>query len=133
MSEEGFMLAVLKGIPLIQDIKAEGNSRSWIMTIDGHPARGEIFSEAFSISLFLNDLESLPKPCLAYVTLLLAAHPDVHDYAIQLTADGGWFNGYYTTSSSSELIAIEIEKHLALTCILKNVIRNHHKLYSGGV
>lgn len=29
------MLAVLKGIPLIQDIKAEGNSRSWIMTIDG--------------------------------------------------------------------------------------------------
>ncbi|MEX8924263.1 SPI-2 type III secretion system protein SpiC, partial [Salmonella enterica] len=27
------MLAVLKGIPLIQDIKAEGNSRSWIMTI----------------------------------------------------------------------------------------------------
>ncbi|EAP9378238.1 pathogenicity island chaperone protein SpiC, partial [Salmonella enterica] len=21
----------------------------------------------------------------------------------------------------------------ALTCILKNVIRNHHKLYSGGV
>ncbi|EKK9039493.1 SPI-2 type III secretion system protein SpiC, partial [Salmonella enterica] len=24
MSEEGFMLAVLKGIPLIQDIKAEG-------------------------------------------------------------------------------------------------------------
>ncbi|EAM6004205.1 SPI-2 type III secretion system protein SpiC, partial [Salmonella enterica subsp. enterica serovar Infantis] len=24
-------------------------------------------------------------------------------------------------------------KHLALTCILKNVIRNHHKLYSGGV
>ncbi|HGA6712462.1 TPA: SPI-2 type III secretion system protein SpiC, partial [Salmonella enterica subsp. enterica serovar Reading] len=128
MSEEGFMLAVLKGIPLIQDIKAEGNSRSWIMTIDGHPARGEIFSEAFSISLFLNDLESLPKPCLAYVTLLLAAHPDVHDYAIQLTADGGWLYGYYTTSSSSELIAIEIEKHLALTCILKNVIRNHHKL-----
>lgn len=127
------MLAVLKGIPLIQDIKAEGNSRSWIMTIDGHPARGEIFSEAFSISLFLNDLESLPKPCLAYVTLLLAAHPDVHDYTIQLTADGGWLNGYYTTSSSSELIAIEIEKHLALTCILKNVIRNHHKLYSGGV
>lgn len=127
------MLAVLKGIPLIQDIKAEGNSRSWIMTIDGHPARGEIFSEAFSISLFLNDLESLPKPCLAYVTLLLAAHPDVHDYAIQLTADGVWLNGYYTTSSSSELIAIEIEKHLALTCILKNVIRNHHKLYSGGV
>lgn len=127
------MLAVLKGIPLIQDIRAEGNSRSWIMTIDGHPARGEIFSEAFSISLFLNDLESLPKPCLAYVTLLLAAHPDVHDYAIQLTADGGLLNGYYTTSSSSELIAIEIEKHLALTCILKNVIRNHHKLYSGGV
>lgn len=127
------MLAVLKGIPLIQDIKAEGNSRSWIMTIDGHPARGEIFSEAFSISLFLNDLESLPKPCLAYVTLLLAAHPDVHDYAIQLTTDGGWLNGYYTTSSSSELIAIEIEKHLALTCILKNVIRNHHKLYSGGL
>ncbi|EBQ2455130.1 SPI-2 type III secretion system protein SpiC, partial [Salmonella enterica] len=25
------------------------------------------------------------------------------------------------------------EKHLALACILKNVIRNHHKLYSGGV
>ncbi|MCJ8062501.1 hypothetical protein MU458_13935, partial [Staphylococcus aureus] len=73
------------------------------------------------------------KPCLAYVTLLPAAHPDVHDYAIQLTAAWGWLNGYYTTSSSSELIAIEIEKHLALTCILKNVIRNHHKLYSGGV
>ncbi len=35
----------------------------------------EKFSEAFSISLFLNDPESLPKPCLAYVTLLLAAHP----------------------------------------------------------
>ncbi|HCL5344909.1 TPA: SPI-2 type III secretion system protein SpiC [Salmonella enterica] len=133
MSEEGFMLAVLKGIPLIQDIKAEGNSRFWIMTIDGHPARGELYSEAFSISLFLNDLESLPKPCLAYVTLLFAAHPDIHDYAIQLTAGGGWLNGYYTTGSSSELITIEIEKHLALTCILKNVIRNHRKLYPGGL
>ncbi len=33
MSEEGFMLAVLKGIPLIQDIKAEGTIP--IMTIDG--------------------------------------------------------------------------------------------------
>lgn len=33
------MLAVLKGIPLIRDIKTEGNSRFWIMTIDGHPAR----------------------------------------------------------------------------------------------
>lgn len=41
------MLAVLKGIPLIQDIKAEGNSRSWIMTIDGHPARGEISQKHF--------------------------------------------------------------------------------------
>lgn len=127
------MLAVLKGIPLIRDIKTEGNSRFWIMTIDGHHARGELFSEAFSISLFLNDLESLPKPCLAYVTLLLAAHPDIHDYAIQLTTDGGWLNGYYTTSSDAELIAIEIEKHLALTCVLKNVIRNRHKLYSGGL
>lgn len=127
------MLAVLKGIPLIRDIKTECNSRFWIMTIDGHPARGELFSEAFSISLFLNDLESLPKPCLAYVTLLLAAHPDIHDYAIQLTTDGGWLNGYYTTSSDAELIAIEIEKHLALTCVLKNVIRNRHKLYSGGL
>ncbi|EEG6605494.1 SPI-2 type III secretion system protein SpiC [Salmonella enterica] len=133
MYEEGFMLAVLKGIPLIRDIKTEGNSRFWIMTIYGHPARGELFSEAFSISLFLNDLESLPKPCLAYVTLLLAAHPDIHDYAIQLTTDGGWLNGYYTTSSDAELIAIEIEKHLALTCVLKNVIRNRHKLYSGGL
>lgn len=127
------MLAVLKGIPLIQDIKTEGNSRFWRMTIDGHPARGELFSEAFSISLFLNNLESLPKSCLAYVTLLLAAHPDIHDYAIQLTADGGWLNGYYTTSSNAELIAIEIEKHLALTCILKNVIRNRHRLYSGAI
>lgn len=127
------MLDVLKGIPLIRDIKTEGNSRFWIMTIDGHLARGELFSEAFSISLFLNDLESLPKPCLAYVTLLLAAHPDIHDYAIQLTTDGGWLNGYYTTSSDAELIAIEIEKHLALTCVLKNVIRNRHKLYSGGL
>lgn len=127
------MLDVLKGIPLIRDIKTEGNSRFWIMTIDEHPARGELFSEAFSISLFLNDLESLPKPCLAYVTLLLAAHPDIHDYAIQLTTDGGWLNGYYTTSSDAELIAIEIEKHLALTCVLKNVIRNRHKLYSGGL
>ncbi|EKG5016290.1 SPI-2 type III secretion system protein SpiC [Salmonella enterica] len=133
MYEEGVMLAVLKGIPLIRDIKTEGNSRFWIMTIDGHPARGELFSEAFSISLFLNDLESLPKPCLAYVTLLLAAHPDIHDYAIQLTTDGGWLNGYYTTSSDAELIAIEIEKHLALTCVLKNVIRNRHKIYSGGL
>ncbi|EBB5477844.1 SPI-2 type III secretion system protein SpiC [Salmonella enterica] len=133
MYEEGFMLDVLKGTPLIRDIKTEGNSRFWIMTIDGHPARGELFSEAFSISLFLNDLESLPKPCLAYVTLLLAAHPDIHDYAIQLTTDGGWLNGYYTTSSDAELIAIEIEKHLALTCVLKNVIRNRHKLYSGGL
>ncbi|EAA9673462.1 pathogenicity island chaperone protein SpiC, partial [Salmonella enterica] len=58
---------------------------------------------------------------------------DIHDYAIQLTTDGGWLNGYYTTSSDAELIAIEIEKHLALTCVLKNVIRNRHKLYSGGL
>ncbi|KAB1391609.1 SPI-2 type III secretion system protein SpiC, partial [Salmonella enterica subsp. enterica serovar Schwarzengrund] len=64
---------------------------------------------------------------------LLASQPDVHDYAGRLTADEGWLNDYYTTSSSSELIAVEIEKHRALTSILKNVIRNHHKLYAGGV
>lgn len=127
------MLAVLKGIPLIRNIQAQGNSRFWKMTIDGHSARGELFSGAFSISLFLNDMESLPKPCLTYLTLLLAAHPDIHDYAIQLTDEGGWLNGYYTLSSHSELIAIEIEKHLALTCILKNVIRNSHRIYFGGL
>ncbi|EKG6471424.1 SPI-2 type III secretion system protein SpiC, partial [Salmonella enterica] len=26
-----------------------------------------------------------------------------------------------------------IEKHLSLTCVLKNVIRNRHKFYSGGL
>lgn len=126
------MLKTLRNIPSICNIRSDREGCSWRMSVDGHPARTEIIRGLLSISLFLDEEERVPSSCLYSLTLLLAAHPDIHDYAIQLTPEGGWLNGYYGKNLSTEKISIEIEKHLALTRYLKSVIRKHQQCCSCG-
>ncbi|WP_342322912.1 SPI-2 type III secretion system protein SpiC [Kosakonia sp. BYX6] len=119
------MLETLKAIPLVCDIRSDDEHRGWIMSVDGHPARMEIIRGLLSVSLFLDGVDRVSWSCLYYLTLLLAAHPDIHDYALQLTPEGGWLNRYYPEQLSVDQLSMEIEKHLALTCYLKNAARNH--------
>lgn len=125
------MLDVLKNIPLIDNLRSGNQHGGWLMTVDDHPAKGETGPLSLSIALFINHFEEFTPVMLHYLTLLLAAHPDMHDYALQLTGEGGWLYGYYEKNISIERMSVEIEKHLSLTRYLKNIIFNQSKPYSG--
>ena len=124
------MLERLKNIPSICDIRSDTDCCGWRISVDGHPGRVEIIRGLISISLFFAGIDKCGWSSLNYLTLLLAAHPDIHDYAIQLTSEGGWLNGYYDNGLSAEQISVEIEKHLALNCYLKSVMQKHQQCFS---
>lgn len=121
------MLEALKHIPSICDIESESERGGWRMSVNGHPGRIEIIRGLLSTSLFLNGFGVGCWPCLSSLTLLLAAHPDIHDYALKLTPEGCWLNGYYGERLSAQQITTELEKQLSLTCYLKSVIRKHQQ------
>lgn len=126
------MLDLLKNIPLIDNICRPHQGREWSMNIDEQRAKAEVYTASLIISLFINNSENLPIATLRYVTLLLGAHPDLNDYALQLTEEGGWLYGYYDKETSAERMSNDIEKHLALTRYLQYMISNYSKNYSGG-
>lgn len=127
------MLDVLKNISFIGEIRADSDGRGWLMSVDGHRARGELFHYSFTISIFIRGFDSVSWTSLCYLTLLLAAHPDIHDYAIQVTLEGGWLYGYYDKNTPSERMAIEIEKHIALASYLQNIIGNRKETHLSGL
>lgn len=124
------MLNILKKVSLINDITPERGGRRWRMTVGGHQACAELFADALSVSLLLNDHLSLKGDLLYYITWLLVAHPDIHDYAIKLTPAGGWLIAHYAISTTAKTLSVEFEKHLALTYFINKLICERQHRYS---
>lgn len=116
------MFYKLKKIPAIYDLRFSSESSIMQMKLDGRMVRGYLCTLSLVLAIFIGNIDKFSPEIVRYITLLLAACPEVHDHALQLIPDGGWLCCYYDKNMSAEKMAIEIERHLALTRYLANMI-----------
>ena len=116
------MFDKLKKITAIEHLRISSDSAIMLMKLDGRMARGYLCTLSLVLAIFIDSIDNFPFEIVNQITLLLAAHPEIHDYALQLIPDGGWLCCYYDKNMSAEKMAIKIEKHLALTQHLANII-----------
>ncbi|WP_145561952.1 pathogenicity island protein [Yersinia aldovae] len=109
------MLNKLKKIPLLGDLHISSADGTVLMKTEGRAARGYLCTHSFVLAIFIDTLENFPQEAVRYITLLLAGCPDIHDYSLQLSSEGGGLCCYYDKNMTAEIMAAEIEKHLALT------------------
>lgn len=121
------MLNILKNIPLIQGVSMANESGLIMMTIGEYHARGCFCNLFLILSLLIKDSDDLSIETLRYITLLLGGCPEVQDYSLQLTPEGGWLCGLYSKDGTLEMITMEIEKQLALTRYLQNTISHRRQ------
>lgn len=116
------MFDKLKKIPAVEHLRISSDSAIMLMKLDGRMARGYLCTLSLVLAIFIDSIDNFPFETVKRITLLLAACPVTHDYALQLIPDSGWLCCYYDKNISAEKMAIEIEKHLALTKHLANII-----------
>ncbi|NLS55306.1 pathogenicity island protein [Hafnia alvei] len=116
------MLSKLKKIPLLDNVRISTGDGCLLMEIEERAARGYLCTLSLVLAIFLDTLENFPLETVRYITNVLAGCQGTHDYALQLTQDGGWLCCYYGKNMAAEIMAVELEKHLALTRYLASVI-----------
>lgn len=116
------MLSKLKKISLLDNIRISTGDGALLMEIEERSSRGYLCTLSLVLAIFLDTIENFPLETVRYITVLLAGCQGAHDYALQLTPEGGWLCCYYDKNMSVEIMAVEIEKHLALTRYLASVI-----------
>lgn len=116
------MFDKLKKIPAVEHLRISSDSAVILMKLDGINARGYLCALSLVLTIFIDSIDNFPLETVMHITLLLAACPEVYDHALQLKSDGGWLCCYYDKNMSAENMAVEIEKHLALTRYLANII-----------
>ncbi|KML18198.1 pathogenicity island protein [Leclercia adecarboxylata] len=116
------MFDKLKKISTVELLHLSPDGAIILMKLDGRMARGYLCKLSLVLAIFIDSIDNFPLEIAKYITLLLAACPEIHDHALQLIPDGGWLCCYYDKNMSTEKIAVEIEKHLALTRYLENII-----------
>lgn len=116
------MLSKLKKISLLDNIRIATGDNSLSMEIEERCARGYLCTLSIVLAIFLDTIENFPLETVRYITALLAGCQGTHDYALQLTPEGGWLCCYYDKNMTVETMAVEVEKHLALTRYLASVI-----------
>lgn len=116
------MFDKLKKIPAVDHLRISPDGAVMLMKLDDRMARGYLCTLSLVLAIFIDSIDRFPIETVRYITLLLAACPEIHDHALQLIPDGGWLCCYYDKNMSTEKMAVEIEKHLALTRYLANII-----------
>ncbi|BAE74556.1 Salmonella pathogenicity island 2 protein C [Sodalis glossinidius str. 'morsitans'] len=116
------MLNKFRSVPFLDNIHLSEKGDMVLMSIDNLPAQVYVSTLSFYFTILLDDTKNLSDTSMHYLTLLLAAHPDIHDYAVQLTAAGIWLGCYYDETLTNEALATELEKQLALARYLTNVV-----------
>ncbi|ARF52305.1 hypothetical protein [Pantoea stewartii] len=116
------MFDKLKKIPAVEHLRISSDSAIMLMKLDGRIARGYLCALSLILAIFIDSIDNFSLETVKHITLLLAASTKIHDHAFQLTPDGGWLCCFYDKNMSAEKMAIEIEKHLALTRYLANII-----------
>ncbi|CAJ0993964.1 hypothetical protein SODG_004536 [Sodalis praecaptivus] len=116
------MLNRFRGVSFLSDIHLSEKGSEVLLLIDNQPARAYISTLSFFFTISISDSGILSDISIRYLTLLLAAHPGVHDYALQLSAAEAWLGCYYDKTLANETLATELEKQLALARYLTNVV-----------
>lgn len=116
------MLNKLKKIPMLDNIHISTDDGILRMQVEGRIVRGYLCTLSLVLSIFIDTNENFPRESIEYITLLLTGCPKVHDYALQLNPAGGWLCCSYDRDMTTENMAIEIEKHLALTRYLASIL-----------
>ncbi|MEY4922102.1 MAG: hypothetical protein RLY17_819 [Pseudomonadota bacterium] len=119
------MLNKLKTIPLLDNVHVSNKDGTVLMNVDDRAARGYLYTQSLVLTIFIDTIENLPLESVKYITLLLAGCPEIHDYSLQLSSEGGWLCCYYDKNMTAEIMAAEIEKHLALTRYLDSILSCH--------
>lgn len=115
------MFDKLKKNPAVEHLRISSDSAIMLMKLDGRMARGYLCTMSLVLAIFIDSIDNFPLESVRHITLLLAACPENQDHALQVIPDGGWLCCYYDKNMSAEKMAIEIEKHLALTRYLENI------------
>lgn len=121
------MFDKLKKIPAVEHLRISSDSATMLMKLDGRMARGYLCTLSLVLAIFIDSIDNFPLETVRHITLLLAACQEIQDHALQLMPDGGWLCCYYDKNMSDEKMAVEIEKHLALTRYLANIIVSRKK------
>ena len=116
------MFDKLKKVSVVERLRISPDSSIMLMELDGKLARGYLCTLSLVLAIFIDSIDNFPLETVKHITLLLAACTEINDHALQLIPDGGWLCCYYENNISAEKMAIEIEKHLALTRCLENII-----------
>ncbi|WP_145558790.1 pathogenicity island protein [Yersinia mollaretii] len=116
------MLSKLKKIPFLDNIRISTGDGVLLMEIEERGGRGYLCTLSLVLAIFLDTIENFPLKIVKYITIVLAGCQETHDYALQLTPDGGWLCCYYDKNMTTEIMTVEIEKHMALTRYLTSII-----------
>ncbi|MFT8211837.1 MAG: pathogenicity island protein [Symbiopectobacterium sp.] len=116
------MLDLLKGIPLVQDISKPNGKGEIAMKIADLPAKGYSCNLSWVLAIQLVESCGLSLETLSYVSSLLGAHHDVHDFSLHFCDEKGWLCCVYEKKISAEKMAREIEIQLALTRYFRYLI-----------
>lgn len=121
------MISILKRIPLISNVQCSSERNVILMQVDNFQAKASVYQLMLVIAILLKRKEGVSPATLHYTTLLLAGHPDIHDYALQYQDDSWWLLCYYDKERDCESLAEGIEKHLALSRYLQGMIAKLEK------
>ncbi|MCW2475003.1 MULTISPECIES: pathogenicity island protein [unclassified Symbiopectobacterium] len=117
-----YMLDLLKSIPLIQDISMPNSKGEIAMKIADLPAKGYSCNLSWILAIYLVDSCDLSLETLCYVSCLLGGHHDIHDFSCYFSDEKSWLCCVYDKKISAEVMAREIEIHLALTRYFRYLI-----------
>lgn len=122
------MLDLLKSIPLVEDISMPNSKGKIVMKIADLPAKGYSCNLSWILAIHLVDSHNLSLEILYYVSCLLGAHHEIRDFSCYLSDEKSWLYCVYDKKISADVMAKEIEIHVALTRYFQYLIlsKNTH-------
>lgn len=116
------MLDLLKTIPLVEDISMPNSKGEIVMKIADLPAKGYSCNFSWILAIYLVDSHDLSLETLCYVSCLLGAHHEIHDFSCYLSDEKSWLCCVYDKKISADVMAKQIEMHVALTRYFRYLI-----------
>lgn len=123
-----YMLDLLKSIPLVQDISMPNSKGEIAMKIVDLPAKGYSCNLSWILAIYLVDSCGISLETLRYVSCLLGGHHDIHDFSCYFSDEKSWLCCVYDKKISAEVMAEEIEIHVALTRFFRYLILSKQHL-----
>lgn len=115
---------------LISEIGNLSDEKNFSGAIDGRYVNVCCSPYSLAISFFINDSWDINDDSLHYISLFIGGHPDMYDYALHITTEGLWLCRCYAKNMTTELLTIEVEKHIIVTQFVENIVNHRAINYS---